>query len=33
MGQAARQHVATHFTWDHFRARILNGYAKALQHG
>jgi glycosyltransferase involved in cell wall biosynthesis len=32
MGQAARQHVAAHFTWDHFRARILNGYAKAMQH-
>lgn len=29
MGQAAREHVASHFTWDHFRARILDGYAKA----
>lgn len=29
MGRAAREHVAAHFTWDHFRARILAGYAKA----
>lgn len=29
MGAAARVHVATHFTWDHFRARILAGYARA----
>ena len=29
MGRAAREHVAAHFTWDHFRARILSGYAKA----
>lgn len=31
MGVAARAHVAAHFTWDHFRARILAGYAKAMQ--
>ncbi len=29
MGLAARAHVAAHFTWDHFRARILAGYAQA----
>ena len=29
MGAAARAHVAAHFTWDHFRARILSGYARA----
>ena len=29
MGTAARAHVSAHFTWDHFRARILSGYAKA----
>jgi len=29
MGRAARRHVAENFTWDHFRARILSGYAKA----
>jgi len=33
MGTAARAHVAAHFTWDHFRARILAGYAKARQQG
>ncbi len=29
MGTAARAHVAAHFTWDHFRTRILAGYARA----
>ncbi|MES2709257.1 MAG: glycosyltransferase family 4 protein [Verrucomicrobiota bacterium] len=29
MGRAARRHAAENFTWDHFRARILTGYAKA----
>ena len=29
MGTAARAHVSAHFTWDHFRARILSGYARA----
>ncbi|MDB6133141.1 MAG: glycosyltransferase family 1 protein [Verrucomicrobiales bacterium] len=29
MGRAARRLVVDHFTWDHFRARILTGYAKA----
>lgn len=29
MGRAARRHVAENFTWDHFRARILHGYAQA----
>ena len=29
MGRAAREHVAAHFTWDHFRARILSGYRGA----
>jgi glycosyltransferase involved in cell wall biosynthesis len=29
MGQAGRQRMLDHFTWDHFRARILHGYAKA----
>lgn len=29
MGTAARAHVAAHFTWDHFRARVLAGYARA----
>ncbi len=31
MGLAARTHVEAHFTWEHFRARILSGYAKARQ--
>ena len=29
MGTAARAHVEAHFTWEHFRARILAGYARA----
>jgi len=33
MGTAARTHVAAHFTWGHFRARILAGYARARTQG
>ena len=29
MGLAARRRVEEMFTWDHYRARILHGYAKA----
>ncbi len=29
MGAAGRQRMIDHFTWDHFRQRILHGYAKA----
>jgi glycosyltransferase involved in cell wall biosynthesis len=29
MGAAGRQRMINHFTWDHFRQRILHGYAKA----
>ena len=29
MGQAGRQRMMDHFTWDHFRNRVLHGYAKA----
>ena len=29
MGTAAREHVSTYFTWEHFRSRILAGYAEA----
>lgn len=29
MGRAARRLVEGHFTWDHFRTRILSAYAKA----
>lgn len=29
MGRAARQLVENHYTWDHFRARILHAYSKA----
>lgn len=29
MGTAARAHVAAHFTWEHFRERVLSGYARA----
>ncbi len=29
MGRAARAHVTAHFTWDHFRARVLAAYARA----
>ncbi len=31
MGAAARQRVEQMFTWDHYRSRILHGYAKAKQ--
>lgn len=30
MGQAGRQRMLDYFTWDHFRNRVLSGYAKAL---
>lgn len=31
MGAAGRQRMIDQFTWDHFRARVLNGYAKATK--
>lgn len=31
MGQAGRQRILDNFTWDHFRNRVLHGYAKAKQ--
>lgn len=31
MGAAARRRVVENFTWDHYRARLLEAYAKALQ--
>lgn len=31
MGKAARQRVVENFTWDHYRARLLDAYASALQ--
>lgn len=31
MGQAARQRVVEHFTWDHYRARLLDAYACAME--
>ncbi|MEP6957021.1 MAG: glycosyltransferase, partial [Chthoniobacterales bacterium] len=31
MSVAARERVVENFTWDHFRARLLTGYAHALQ--
>jgi glycosyltransferase involved in cell wall biosynthesis len=33
MGQAARRRVVENFTWDHFRARLLDAYAVAIQRG
>ncbi len=30
MGAAARQRVVENFTWDHFRARLLGGYERAM---
>ena len=30
MGQAARRRVVEQFTWDHYRARLLHGYAAAI---
>jgi glycosyltransferase involved in cell wall biosynthesis len=31
MSIAARQRVVENFTWDHFRARLLEGYSRAMQ--
>jgi glycosyltransferase involved in cell wall biosynthesis len=31
MGHAARQRVVENFTWDHFRARLLNAYEVAMR--
>jgi glycosyltransferase involved in cell wall biosynthesis len=31
MGHAARQRVVDHFTWDHFRFRLLDAYEAAMQ--
>lgn len=31
MGRAARQRVVENFTWDHFRARLLNAYEVAMR--
>jgi glycosyltransferase involved in cell wall biosynthesis len=31
MGKAGRQRMIDHFTWDHFRARVLHGYSKAAK--
>ena len=31
MGTAARQRVVENFTWDHYRARLLDAYASAMQ--
>jgi glycosyltransferase involved in cell wall biosynthesis len=31
MGQAARRRVVENFTWDHFRARLLNAYEVAMR--
>lgn len=31
MGQAGRERVEQFFTWDHYRARMLHGYAKAMK--
>jgi glycosyltransferase involved in cell wall biosynthesis len=31
MGQAARKRVVENFTWDHFRTRLLDAYAVAMQ--
>src|SRR5581483_1688320 len=31
MGAAARQRVVENFTWDHYRARLLDAYAAAMQ--
>ena len=30
MSIAAREHVVENFTWDHFRARLLDGYGRAM---
>ena len=31
MSVAARRRVVENFTWDHFRARLLGGYQRAMQ--
>ena len=31
MGQAARERVVQNFTWDHYRARLLDAYRAAIQ--
>lgn len=31
MGQASRQRVLEHFTWEHFRKRLLQVYARAMK--
>lgn len=31
MGSAGRERVVTHFTWDHFRERLLAAYARAFE--
>lgn len=31
MGEAARARVVENFTWDHFRARLLQAYAEAMK--
>jgi glycosyltransferase involved in cell wall biosynthesis len=31
MGAAARRTVVENFTWDHFRARLLGGYGRAMK--
>jgi glycosyltransferase involved in cell wall biosynthesis len=31
MGNAARARVVSHFTWDHFRTRLLGGYERAMK--
>ena len=32
MGAAGRQHVATTYTWQHYRARIATAYGSILSH-
>ncbi len=31
LGQAGRQRILDHFTWDHFRHRLLHAYDRAIQ--
>ena len=31
MGRAARRRVVSHYTWDHYRLRLLHAYALAMQ--
>jgi len=33
MSQSARKRMVENFTWDHFRARLLDAYAVAMQRG